>query len=186
MATEQMLAAVPSEELYGLLAEFEEPGEVLTAARRAHQAGFVRVEAYSPIPLHGLAEALGKRRTRLPFLTLLGGVLGALTGYGMQYWATVTSYPINVGGRPLHSWPAYFPIVFELAVLGAALFSVFGMLALNGLPMPYHPLFNVPEFKLASRNRFFLCIKSRDPKFESEARQFLESFRPRAIYEVPK
>src|SRR5690349_19180761 len=184
MATGQALAAVPPEELYGLLAEFEEPGEVLTAARRAHQAGFVRVEAYSPIPLHGLAEALGKRRTRLPFLTLLGGVLGALTGYGMQYWATVTSYPLNIGGRPLHSWPAYLPIVFELAVLGAAIFSVFGMLALNGLPMPYHPVFNVPQFKLASRNRFFLCIESRDPKFAAEARQFLESFRPRAIYEV--
>jgi hypothetical protein len=186
MPTEQVLTAVPRDELYGLLAEFADAGEILTAARRAHQAGFVRVEAYSPIPLHGLAEALGKRRTRLPFLTLLGGVLGALTGYGMQFWATVTSYPINVGGRPLHSWPAYLPIVFELAVLGAALFSVFGMLALNGLPMPYHPLFNVPEFKLASRNRFFLCIEARDPKFESQARQLLESFHPLAIYEVPK
>lgn len=171
--------------LYGLLAEFEQPEELLTAARRAYRAGFRRIEAYTPIPMQGLNEALGRRATRLPLLTLLGGLLGAFAGYGMQYWASVLNYPVNVGGRPLHSWPAFLPVVFELAVLGAALFSVFGMLALNGLPMPYHPVFNVPQFKLASRNRFFLCIEVLDPKFDAEARSFLQRLSPLHIYEVP-
>jgi hypothetical protein len=185
MPTEQVLTAAPRDELYGLLAEFADAGEILTAARRAHQAGFVRVEAYSPIPLHGLAEALGKRRTRLPFLTLLGGVLGAVTGYGMQFWATVTSYPINVGGRPLHSWPAFIPVTFALTVLVAGLFAVFGMLALNGLPMPYHPVFNAPSFSLATHEHFYLCIEARDPKFDSdETRRFLDQLSPRTVAEV--
>ena len=179
--------AVEADELYGLLAEFENPGDLLIAARRAREEGFRRVEAYTPIPVHGLSEALGKTTTRLPLLTLLGGVLGAVSGYVMQYYASVISYPINIGGRPLHSWPAFFPVVFELAVLGAALFSVFGMLALNGLPMPYHAVFNVPQFKLASRNRFFLCIEASDPRFNRDlSHRFLESLQPLAIHDVPR
>ena len=177
----------PASDVYGLMAEFEHPEELLEATRRAHEAGYRRMDAYTPIPIQGLIEAMGNIPTRLPWLTLLGGVLGAMTGYVMQYYASVVDYPINVGGRPLHSWPAFIPIVFELTVLGAAFFSVLGMLALNGLPMPYHPVFNVPEFKLASRDRFFLCIESRDAVFDPEGtRRFLEGLSPRSVLEVPR
>jgi hypothetical protein len=174
-------------DLYGLLAEFEHPEELLEAARHARANGYRRMEAYTPIPVHDLVEAMGKVPTRLPLLTLLGGVLGALTGYALQYYVSVVEYPLNVGGRPYHSWPAFIPIVFELTILGAALFTVLGMLALNGLPMPYHPVFNVPQFKLASRNRFFLCIQSRDPRFDlDQTRRFLEEFHAHGVYEVPR
>jgi hypothetical protein len=174
-------------DLYGLMAEFEQPEQLLEAARRAHESGYRKMGAYTPIPIEGLSAVMGHGRTRLPVLTLLGGVIGGLTGYGMQYYASVMSYPLNVGGRPLHSWPAFIPITFELTVLGAALFTVLAILGLNGLPMPYHPVFNVPEFKLASRNRFFLCVQTRDPKFQpGETRSFLESLQPLGIYEVPK
>lgn len=174
-------------DLYGLMAEFEHPEELVIAAQRAQEAGYRRLDAYSPIPVHGLTEALGQVPSRLPLLTLLGGLLGAATGYAMQYYASVGAYPMNVGGRPYHSWPAFVPIVFELIILGAALFTVLGMLALNGLPMPYHPVFNVPQFKRASRNRFFLCIEARDPTFHPEStRYFLESLHPHGVFDVPK
>jgi hypothetical protein len=187
LPAEQAAEPVDRSELYGLLAEFERPEELLEATRQAHAAGFRRMDAYTPIPIHGLTEAMGTIPTRLPWLTLLGGVLGALTGYVMQVYATVLHYPLNIGGRPYHSWPAYIPIIFELTVLGAAFFSVFGMLALNGLPMPYHPVFNVPQFRLASRDRFFLCIEARDAAFdEQKTRQFLESLNPHGLWEVPR
>ena len=177
--------ALDSAGLYGLLAEFERPEDLTEAARQARQVGYKRMDAYAPMPVHGLAEVLGCARTRLPWLTLIGGLLGAAVGYGMQYYAAVVAYPLNVGGRPLHSWPAFMPIVFELTVLSAALFTVLGMLALNGLPMPYHPVFNVPEFRMASRNRFFLCIEARDPLFElGRTRQFLEGLHPKTVKEV--
>ena len=172
-------------ELYGLLAEFENADELLAAAAAARQAGYRRVEAYSPMPLEGLTEALGPVPTKLPRLTLLGGLVGAASGYALQYWVSVIEYPLNVGGRPLHSWPAFMPIVFELAVLGASLTAVLGMLALNGLPRPHHPLFAVPEFRFASRDRFFLCIESRDPKFDrAGTRKFLEQASGHEVYEV--
>jgi hypothetical protein len=143
------------------------------------------MDAYTPFPVHGLSAALGRRRTRLPLLTLLGGLLGAAVGYGMQYYASVISYPLNVGGRPYHSWPAFLPITFELAVLFGAFFSLLGMFALNGLPMPYHAVFNVPRFDLASRSRFFLCIEARDPLFSPDrTRQFLEGLGASGVYEV--
>jgi hypothetical protein len=175
------------DDLYGLLAEFAHPEQLLQATQQAYDAGYRRMGAYTPIPIEGLTEALGRLPTRLPYLVLLGGLLGGLGGYVMQYYASVVSYPLNVGGRPLHSWPAYLPITFESAILGAALFAVLGMLALNGLPQPYHPLFNVPEFRLASRDRFFLCIQAIDPAFDREAtRQFLQSLTKRSVREVPQ
>ncbi|HUE69726.1 MAG TPA: DUF3341 domain-containing protein [Pirellulaceae bacterium] len=174
-------------DLYGLLAEFEHPEELLAAAAAAHDAGYRRVEAYTPIPLPGLTEALGTVPTQLPRLTLLGGLAGAAAGYALQYWVSVIEYPLNVGGRPLHSWPAFLPIVFELAILGASLTAVLGMLALNGLPRPHHPLFAVPEFRLASRDRFFLCIESRDAKFDlAQTREFLSALHPKTVIEVPR
>ena len=174
-------------DLYGLMAEFEHPEELLEAARRAHVEGYRKMGAYTPIPVEGLSAVMGHRRTRLPVITLIGGVLGGLTGYLMQYYASVIHYPMNVGGRPFHSWPAFIPITFELTVLGAALFTVLAILGLNGLPTPYHPVFNVPEFKLATRNRFFLCIQTRDPKFAAaETRSFLQSLHPLGIHEVPR
>jgi hypothetical protein len=174
-------------ELYGLMAEFDRVESLLDCAERVRAAGYRHVDAYTPFPVHGLAERLGNVPARLPYLTLLGGVIGAAGGYGMQYWASVISYPMNVGGRPYHSWPAFMPVVFELGVLGAALFTVLGMLALNGLPMPYHPVFNVAQFRLASRNRFFLCLQARDPHFDvHSARALLDQLSPLAVYEVPK
>src|SRR2546427_8356030 len=172
--------------LYGVLAEFDTPDELLAATRRAHEAGYRQMDAYTPFPIEGLAEALGFHRPRLPLIVLLGGIVGGVGGYLMQYWIAAIDYPLNIGGRPLHSWPAFIPVTFELTILGAALAAVLGMLVLNGLPMPYHPLFHVPRFALATRDRFFLCIEARDPKFDREAtRQFLASLEPREVAEVP-
>jgi hypothetical protein len=171
--------------LYGLMAEFDSPADLLEAAGRAYEEGYRRMDAYTPFPVHGLAEALGFRRTRLPLLVFFGGIAGCIGGYGLQYWISAIDYPLNIGGRPLNSWPAFIPVTFELTILVAALAAVLGMLALNGLPMPYHPVFNVPEFELASRNRFFLCIESTDPKFDRvETKHFLESLKPHAVFEV--
>jgi Protein of unknown function (DUF3341) len=171
--------------IYGLLAEFEDPTSLVSAAERTHHAGFRCVDAYSPYPIEELHEALGSQHTRLPLIVLIGGLVGCLSGYALQYWVSVLAYPINVGGKPFHSWPAFIPVTFECTILGAALSAVLGMLALNGLPQPYHPVFNVPRFALASRNRFFLCIESKDPKFDIETtRQFLETLNPREVTTV--
>jgi Protein of unknown function (DUF3341) len=168
--------------LYGLVAEFATPDALLEATRCARHAGYQYIEAYTPFPVEGLAEALDFHRTSLPLVVLLGGIAGGLGSYFFQYWLNVMHYPLNVGGRPLHSWPAFIPVTFEMTILIAALAAVLGMLALNGLPMPYHPLFNVPRFVLVTRDRFFLCIEARDPKFDrTETRRFLEGV---AAYEV--
>jgi hypothetical protein len=170
---------------YGLLAEFATADALLDAVHRVHEAGYRQVEAFSPFPVEGLADAIGFHSHRVPLLTFLGGVVGGLGGYLMQWYAAAVDYPINVGGRPLHSWPSFIPITFELAVLGAALFAAFGMLALNGLPRLSHPLFTVPEFELASRNRFFLCLRADEPGFDDEqARQLLNELEPLKISEV--
>ena len=171
--------------IYGLMAEFASPEELLEAARRAFAAGFRKMDAYSPFPVDGLAEAIGFHRSRVPLIVLIGGILGCLGGFFLQYWVSVIDYPINVGGRPLNSWPSFIPVTFELTILSAAFAAVLGMLGLNGLPMPYHPVFNAPRFALASRDRFFLCIQSDDPKFHvQETRHFLESLSPREVTEV--
>jgi hypothetical protein len=171
--------------LYGLMAEFTSPEALLAAARRAYAEGYRRMDAYSPFPVEGLAEAIGFRKNLLPLIVLIGGFIGAAGGFYLQYWISVVDYPLNIGGRPLNSWPAFIPVTFELTILSAALSAVLGLLALNGLPMPYHPVFNVERFELASRNRFFLCIEARDPKFDREAtRRFLEGASPQGVYEV--
>jgi hypothetical protein len=179
---EDIEAALPT---YGLMAEFTDPEDLLEATRRTVEAGYRRIDAYSPFPVEGLAEALHMRNTRLPLIILGGGIFGAVIGYAMQYYAMVIDYPINVGGRPLHSWPNFIPVTFELAILFAAFAAVLGMFALNGLPMPYHPVFNVPNFELASRSHFFLIIEGTDPKYDSEeTRRFLERLGPVSVYEV--
>jgi hypothetical protein len=172
--------------LYGYLAEYRDPELLVEAAKRAYEAGYRKMDAYSPFPVEGLAEAIGFTHNRMPLIVLIGGVLGALTAFGMMTYSSVYAYPLNVGGRPLLSWPAFIPITFELTVLFAAFAAVFGMLGLNGLPRPHHPIFNCPEFATASRSRFFLCIQADDPKFDREGtRVFLLSLEPRHIREAP-
>ena len=171
--------------IYGMMAEFENPTAVVEAARSAYEEGYRKMDAYTPYPIEELTEAIGFRHTRLPLIVLIGGIIGCLGGYFLCYWVSAIAYPLNVGGRPLHSWPAFIPVTFETTILVAALSAVFGMLALNGLPTPYHPVFNVPRFELASRNSFFLCIESADPKFDPEkTRAFLEGLDPREVTDV--
>lgn len=171
--------------LHGLMAEFHSPDELMRATHRTYEDGYRRIDAFSPFPIDGLAEALGFRRTEVPALVLGGGIFGAVAGYALQYYCAVISYPLNVGGRPLNSWPAFIPIVFEMAVLCAAVTAVIGMLFLNGLPQPYHPAFNVPRFALASRDRFFLLIDAHDPHFEpARTTEFLSALGAHAVSEV--
>jgi hypothetical protein len=173
--------------LYGLAARFDSPVEVLEAARKIYAAGYRRVEGYSPFAVKGLAEAVGAGgRTGIPFIVLSGGALGAVGGYFMLWYANVISYPWNIGGKPPNSWPAFVPITFEMTVLGASLLALLGMLVLNGLPQPYHPIFKASGFELASQTAFFICIEAGDPMFDLAAvRGLLESLNPVAIMEVP-
>jgi hypothetical protein len=178
------MADTPSA-LFGLMAEFDDPNTLVAATRRAYAEGFRKMDAYSPFPIEELTEALHLHSTRVPLITLIGGIVGACAGYGLEYWVSAIAYPINVGGRPLHSWPAFIPVTFETTVLFAALSAVIGMLALNGLPHPYHPVFNVPRFAMATRDRFFLCIEAADPRFDQAAtRKFLEALSPREVSDV--
>ena len=170
---------------YGLIAEFDDPGALVAATAKARDAGYRRIDAYSPFPIEELHEAMGAHHSRLPLIVLIGGLIGCISGFALQYWVSVIAYPVNVGGRPFNSWPAFIPVTFECTILGASLAAVLGMLALNGLPMPYHAVFNVTRFALASRNRFFLCIESKDPKFDiDETRRFLETLNPREVTAV--
>jgi hypothetical protein len=174
------------EGVYGVIAEFHEPQALLDAANKTREAGYTSIDAFSPFPIHGLAEAIGFHKSRLSAIVLIMGLLGGIGGFFMCWYANVIAYPLNIGGKPHNSWPAWIPITFESAILLAALGAVFGMLALNGLPMPYHPVFNVRRFDSASRDKFFLVIQARDPKFRpEEARRFLETLGPREVTDVP-
>lgn len=172
--------------IYGLMAEFATPTDVVVAARKAHEAGYRRMDAYSPFAIEELSEAIGFHHTRLPLVVLIGGILGCIGGMTMQWWISAVSYPVNIGGRPFFSWPSFIPVTFECTVLAAAASAVFGMLALNGLPMPYHPVFNIEEFAKASDNKFFLVVDATDPEYDpAHTRDFLRSLGPRAVAEVP-
>jgi hypothetical protein len=169
------------------MAEFDNADALLKAAQRTYDEGYRRMDAYSPFPIHGLAEAVGYRHRILPWLVLAGGILGGVAGFWLQYWVSVIELPLNIGGKPLNSWPSFIPVTFECTILGAALTAVLGMLALNGLPKPYHPVFNAERFRLASSSRFFLCIEAADRKFElSAVTAYLKSLSPYGVIEVEK
>jgi hypothetical protein len=171
--------------LYGLVAEFDSPQALMDGVKEAYEHGYRQMDAYSPFPIEGLAEAMGFTYNRLPLLVLVGGIVGLFGGYGLAYWTSVIDYPINVAGRPFHSWPAFLPVTFETTVLFAAFTAVLGMLALNGLPQPHHPVFNAPNFALASKDRFFLVIEATDLLFDRDkTRQFLEGLEARQVSEV--
>jgi hypothetical protein len=171
--------------IYGLMAEFDNPTSLVSATRAAREKGFRKLDAYSPFPIEELSEALHLHKNKLPLIVLVMGICGGILGYLLQYYVTVWYFPINIAGRPLHSWPSYIVITFEVTILFAAISTVLGLFALCGLPMPYHPAFNVPRFALASRNRFFLCIESTDPLFDhARTVEFLESLEPREVSEV--
>jgi hypothetical protein len=175
----------PRPPIYGLMAEFPSADALIAAAHQVHEAGFQKVDAYTPYPIEAVSEALDLPRSKVPLIVLIGGLLGGLGGYMLQYWSQVIRYPMNVGGRPVHSWPSFIVPTFECTILGAALTAVIGMILLNGLPLPYHPVFNVPRFALASRDRFFLVIEAVDPKLDPDAtRSFLAGLNASEVSEV--
>lgn len=171
--------------IYGLLAEFDTPTQLVDAATKIRESGYTKTDAFSPFPLHEIDEALGIKRSILPYMVFCGGIIGLLSGLGLQYYVHVIDYPLNVGGRPFFSLPSFIPPMFELTILFAAFTAVFGMLFLNGLPQPYHPVFNVPRFALATREKFFLLIETIDPKFDyEETRSLMESLNPQEVFDV--
>jgi hypothetical protein len=182
-----METTAPRSTLFGYAAEFETPEALITAARLAREAGYTKMDAFSPMPVEGLSEAIGYRNKQMPFLMLMGGLFGGSLGMFVQWYASAQSYPLNVGGRPYFSWPMFIVPTFEMTILFAALTGVFGMIILNGLPQPYHSIFNTPGFDRASSDRFFLAIESKDPKFESEGtRQFMEGLSAVRVSAVAK
>jgi hypothetical protein len=167
------------------MAEFDSVHGIVRAAREARQAGYTKLDAYTPYPIEDLMDALDMHRNKLPLVVLIGGILGLISGYALQYWTMVVDYPYNVGGRPLHSWPAFIVPTFETTILFAGIFATVGMLALNGLPQPYHPVFNNPRFAMASRNHFFLVLESEDPNYKrQEALDFFSKLEAMEVREV--
>lgn len=174
------------EPIYGMMAEFDSAQGLVDAARKTHQAGYRKIDAYSPFPIEGLAEEIGVEHHDVQLVVLIGGIIGGCTGYLMQYWMSAVDYPLNIGGKPYNSWPSFIVITFEMTILFAGISAVLGMLALNGLPAPYHPVFNVSRFSSASKDRFFLIVFSTDQKYDSaQTRNFLEALGSRSIEEVP-
>jgi Protein of unknown function (DUF3341) len=171
--------------LYGLMAEFDGPNELVRAAKQTYAAGYRNIDAFSPFPIEEAWEAIGHHDRRLSFIVLCGGIVGLLSGIGLQEWVHTLAYPMNVAGKPLNSWPQFIPVTFELTILFASLSAVIGMIVLNGLPMPYHPVFNVPRFELASRDKFFLLVEATDPKFDrQQTLEFLKGLDASEINEV--
>jgi len=171
--------------LYGLVAEFAEPEPLVAAARKVHDAGYRRVDAYTPFPVDGLAETIGKVDVKVPWIMFFGGIAGFLGGFGFLVWSIAIDYPLNIGGRPLVAWPSFIPISYELTILLACLSGIVAMIYLNGLPMPYHPVFNAPNFDRATTDRFFLGIEAGDKQFDrEETRRLLESLHPLRVSEV--
>jgi len=171
--------------LYGLMAEFDGPNELVRAAKRTYAEGYRNIDAFSPFPIEEAWEAIGHHDRRLSFIVLCGGIAGLLSGIGLQEWVHNLAYPTNVAGKPLNSWPQFIPVTFELTILFAALSAVIGMIVLNGLPMPYHPVFNVPRFEFASRDKFFLLVEATDPKFDrQQTREFLKGLNPSEVNDV--
>ena len=178
----QTSAATP---FYGLMAEFPSADALLAAASRVRDAGYTKFDTFSPFPIHGMGEAIGFKERSVSKIVLTGGIVGLLAGYSLEYWTSVIAYPLNIGGRPYHSWPMFVPPAFETTILFASISALVGMLALNGLPQPYHPVFNAPRFSRASQDGFFLVIEADDPKFDAAgARGFLSSLQPMEVVEV--
>jgi hypothetical protein len=174
------------EPVFGMMAEFDTPTDIVVAARRTSEAGYRKIDAYSPFPIEELGEVIGFHHNGVALVALVGGLCGCLGGFMLQYWVSTISYPINIGGRPMNSWPSFIPVTFEMTILFAGLSAVIGMLVLNGLPQPYHPVFNVPRFARASQDKFFLIIFSSDPRYDTiKTRAFLEGLGGKSISEVP-
>lgn len=181
-----MYGAAPSG-IHGIVAEFEQPEDVLAAATKAYDAGYRKMDAYSPFPVHGLSEAIGFKDNRVPWMIFLCGLTGACGGLAMQWFTSAVDYPWNVGGKPYFSWPAFIPVTFESTILLSAFGAVFGMLAMNGLPRPYHSIFNAKRFERASLDRFFLCIEAEDPRFDVvETARFLRGTNAANVSEVER
>ena len=181
-----MSHTITAPSIYGLMAEFETPTELVNACKAAYAEGYREMDAYSPFPIEEASEAIGFHKSAVPLVVLTGGILGGLSGFLLQYWINVIAYPLNIGGKPLNSWPAFIVPTFEMTILFAGLSGMFGMFALNGLPRPYHPLFHVDQFSKVTRNRFFLCVEATDPKFDlTGTQQFMERLKPLSISEVP-
>ncbi len=171
---------------YGLMAEFDNVNDAVTAARRTYGAGYRKIDAYSPFPVEELSEAIGFHKNGVALVCLVGGLLGGTGAFTLQWWINTVSYPVNIGGRPLNSWPSFIIVTFEMTILFSGLSAVFGMLALNGLPMPYHPVFNVPQFESVTRDHFFVMIFSSDKNYDAtDTRRFLEELGPISVSEVP-
>ena len=181
-----MHVSEPTNVTYGIMAEFDSAESIVNAARRVMSEGFTKAEAYTPVPIEELNDIIHKKRTILPAISLAGGLSGMATGFALQYWASVIEYPFNVGGRPFASWPAFVIPSYELTILFSALATTIGMIALNGLPQPYHPVFNTPRFSLASSDKFFLVIESVDPRYDgAKVSRLFQDMGAKGVYEVP-
>ena len=180
-----MATAMLPDAIYGLMAEFDDPTSLVDAAKRTYAAGYRKIDTFSPYPIEEAWEAIGQHDRRLSLIVLGGGIIGLLAGLGLQEWVHQIAYPMNIAGKPLNSWPQFVPVIFEMTILFAALSGVIGMLLLNGLPMPYHPVFNVARFERASRDKFFLLVESADPKFDRmQTLDFLKGLNASEVSEV--